>query len=98
MRVANRRVSLGRQACYGKGHGDTVISVGLNLRSAQFSSATAFDLESVWALLHGRAHAAQILRERGDPVAFFHSQLVISASFDPLFSMRALGVGHRHLG
>src|SRR6202035_5480972 len=60
--VANDRRALRRKSGHGKSHGDAMVTVRLDFRTAQLARLAAFNAQSIGALFHRRAHATQIFR------------------------------------
>ena len=86
---------MGTQCGYGEGHGDAVISEGIQFGPAK--SLSARNPQAVFAFFHLRAHFPQIGDDRCDPIRFLHPQFSGITHFESLLAERSDRGQYRNL-
>ncbi len=95
VRTVDAALACGPQGRDGKGHGDAMISAGIDLGSVKFLSAA--NIKSVFELFHLGAHGAQIRSNKGDAVRLLDAQLFSVANANALPGVGSDGGQHRQL-
>ena len=102
--VADDAGARGAKSGDGKGHGDAVVAGRVDLGAVKRRSGgrdacggAAGDVEAIRKFLDAGAHAAEVLGEGSDAVAFLDAQLLSVADFNSLLCVRAERCKHGQL-